>query len=360
MIINTLKTVYQLLTLCTKQHELRVNLDNQAISRTHEAKYLGLILDDKLTWAKQCKNAADKGESRLRLMKRITAMKWGATAEVLRHAYRSYIRPVLEYGSGIMVTATDSVLGRLDIVQNKALRIITGSAKSTLILTMQLQAEIESLKDRRKINAVILYERVLRNGSDYWASTLGNTRRLKTQLTFIKATKSIITSLGLNFEIRDPQRDKACPYAILVNLIMSINKSMTPAEELRTVALATIAERYPEPQWIHIYTDGSATEANKNAGAGVYSSLFPLSAPAGANATNFDGEVAAITLALEKITHACAKKIVLLSDSSAALLAIASERPSTNARNFAWRKSIECKREIGNAVDSSPLRYTWE
>nr|XP_014282277.1 uncharacterized protein LOC106684608 [Halyomorpha halys] len=121
---------------------------------------------------------------------------------------------------------------------------------------------------------------------------------------------------------------------------------MTPAEELRTVALATIAERYPEPEWIHIYTDGSATEANKNAGAGVYSSLFQLSAPGGANATNFDGEVAAITLALEKITHACPKKIVLLSDSRAALLAIATERPSTNARILACRKSIQCKREI--------------
>ncbi|XP_066908196.1 uncharacterized protein [Halyomorpha halys] len=58
------------------------------------------------------------------------------------------------------------------------------------------------------------------------------------------------------------------------------------------------------------------------------------------------GEVAAITLALEKITHACAKKIVLLSDYRTALLAIASERPSTNARILACRKSIPCKREI--------------
>ncbi|XP_066904825.1 uncharacterized protein [Halyomorpha halys] len=119
---------------------------------------------------------------------------------------------------------------------------------------------------------------------------------------------------------------------------MLINKSMTAAEELRTVALATIAERYPEPEWIHIYTDGSATEANRNVGAGVYSSLFQLSAPAGANATNFDGEVAAITLALEKLTHACAKKIVLLSDSRAALLAVASGHPSADARILAcWK-----------------------
>ncbi|XP_014286569.1 uncharacterized protein [Halyomorpha halys] len=127
---------------------------------------------------------------------------------------------------------------------------------------------------------------------------------------------------------------------------MPINKSMTPAEELRTVALATIAGCYPESEWIYIYTDGSATEANKNTGAGVYSSIFQLSAPAGANNTNFDGEVAAITLALEKLTNACAKKKVLLLESRAVLLAIMSGRSSANARNLACRKSIERKREI--------------
>ncbi|XP_014290538.1 uncharacterized protein [Halyomorpha halys] len=251
-----------------------------------------------------------------------------------------------------MVTAIDSVLGRLDIVQNKVLRIITGAAKSTPILAMQLQAEIESLKDRRKMNAVILYERVLRNGSDNWNSTVDSTRRLKTQLTFIETTKSIITSLGLNFEIKEPLSDLSkqsvwtCPYAIVLDLIMPINKSITPAEELRTVVLATIAERYPEPEWIHIYTDGSNTEANKNAVAGVYSSLFQLPASAGANANNFDGEVGAITLALEKLTHPSAKKIVLLSDSRAALLAIAFGHPSANARILACRKTKESKTEI--------------
>ncbi|XP_014277516.1 uncharacterized protein [Halyomorpha halys] len=127
---------------------------------------------------------------------------------------------------------------------------------------------------------------------------------------------------------------------------MPINKSMIPAEELSTVALATIAERYPEPEWIHIFTDGSATETNKNVGAGVYSSLFQLSAPAGANATNFDGEVAAITLALEKLTLACAKKIVLLARLGVSqpqpLLPITMDMAKEMARRAEERSRGEC------------------
>ncbi|XP_066905818.1 uncharacterized protein [Halyomorpha halys] len=106
---------------------------------------------------------------------------------------------------------------------------------------------------------------------------------------------------------------------------MPINKSMTPVEELRTVALPTIAERYPEPEWIHIYTDRSATGANKNA------------ASAGAKATNFAGE---------NLTDANEKKIILLSDSRAALLTIASELPSANAGILTCRKTMESRREI--------------
>ncbi|XP_014282727.1 uncharacterized protein [Halyomorpha halys] len=133
-------------------------------------------------------------------------------------------------------------------------------------------------------------------------------------------------------------------YAVPLDLIMPINKSMTPAEELRTVALTTIAERNPEPEWIHIYTDGSATETNKNSDVGVYSSLFQLSAPAGAKLLILL-ERCCYTLALEKLTHPSENKIVLLSDSRAALLAIASGHPSANARILACRKTIESKRE---------------
>lgn len=153
MIINPQKSVYQLFTLSTKYHDLIVKIQDQPISRTNEAKYLGLLLDNKLTWAKRSERAAAKAVSRLRLMK-TTAITWGESAEVLRTAYTSYIRPVLEYGSSVMVTATDPVLRRLEMVQNKALRVITEGTKSTPILAMQLQDDIESLKTRRERNAI--------------------------------------------------------------------------------------------------------------------------------------------------------------------------------------------------------------
>ncbi|GFR27687.1 hypothetical protein TNCT_517421 [Trichonephila clavata] len=47
--------------------------------------------------------------------------------------------------------------------------------------------------------------------------------------------------------------------------------------------------------------DGFAAGANHNAGAGVYSRYFSLSRAVGANCTNYDGEVAAVHMALTKV-----------------------------------------------------------
>jgi hypothetical protein len=42
-------------------------------------------------------------------------------------------------------------------------------------------------------------------------------------------------------------------------------------DELKHLTVAHIAKHYPTPEWIHMYTDGSATPSEGKAGAGVYS-----------------------------------------------------------------------------------------
>ncbi|KAK7096617.1 hypothetical protein V1264_005893 [Littorina saxatilis] len=57
-----------------------------------------------------------------------------------------------------------------------------------------------------------------------------------------------------------------------------------------------IADQYPCESWIHVYTDGSATDAVANGGAGVYAS-FPeghtttTKIPTGKRCSNYSGEI---------------------------------------------------------------------
>ncbi|GBM12701.1 hypothetical protein AVEN_228500-1 [Araneus ventricosus] len=130
MTLNTDKTVYQLLTLSTKQHLTTFKYKNHDLSRQDCFRYLGVTLDNKLSWRRH----AEKGESRLSLLKRLSGVTWGSSPETLATTYKTYIRPVLDYGGELLATASDCCGDKVNRVQNKALRLITSAACSTPII----------------------------------------------------------------------------------------------------------------------------------------------------------------------------------------------------------------------------------
>jgi hypothetical protein len=106
-------------------------------------------LDKRLSWKKQVDQIVEKGLKRIRLLNTLTLTKWGATQDVLITAYKTYVRPVMEYENEV-ITASKTILKKLDRVQNLALRTITGAAKSTPTAAMEAQTNTEPLHVRRE------------------------------------------------------------------------------------------------------------------------------------------------------------------------------------------------------------------
>ena len=61
-------------------------------------------------------------------------------------------------------------------------------------------------------------------------------------------------------------------------------------EELKQLAIQTLAEKYPSSEWLRIYTDGSYIDKEGKAGTGIYSSLSSHCISVRDNETNFDVE----------------------------------------------------------------------
>ena len=88
-------------------------------------------------------------------------------------------------------------------------------------------------------------------------------------------------------------------------LLKSKNKTTIPqldqGKELdasirRSLALVTIAENYPPETWTHVYTDGSATKAITDGGAGIIIQ-YPSGATqtaTGKHCTNYRAETEAL------------------------------------------------------------------
>ncbi|XP_054717485.1 uncharacterized protein LOC129226880 [Uloborus diversus] len=248
-------------------------------------------LNSELHWSNYIHLVVEKVTSRFNLLKRIAGVKWGASQSVLISTFNAFIKPVFNYGAELLITTSDSALDKLDVAQNKALRLITGAAKSTPIAAMELQTATYCLSDRRTYSALSLGERLLRKegfGNSYIPLQI----RLKTQHHFLFEFHRLATDLDAS-SIRQPNfRPSIFPGTLNystanLDLVQPLRKHSSSQAELRASALATIHERYLFQDWLHVYTDGSATASTGRAGAGAFSKFFSLKESLTAWSDNF-------------------------------------------------------------------------
>jgi hypothetical protein len=69
-------------------------------------------------------------------MKRLAGSQWGSSRCILNATYKTYIKSALRYGCEALITATPAILNKLEVIQNQALRLITGAMKSTPLASM--------------------------------------------------------------------------------------------------------------------------------------------------------------------------------------------------------------------------------
>ena len=141
-----------------------------------------------------------------------------------------------------------------------------------------------------------------------------------------------LTLLGITTEIETfCPKIKPTEYQTIntnLSLLSDMKKQDAPSTILHQMALATINERYPQDEYLRIYTDGWLIGKHGKAGAGVHCKLFSHYISVGENKTSFDGEIKAIHMALQQLLlrPLTFKKAVFLVDSKSAIQSIASNR----------------------------------
>jgi acyl-homoserine lactone acylase PvdQ len=138
MEINAAKTVYQFFSTHHKNTNFDLKINSQKLPKSESTKYLGVHMDNKLSWKNHVEHTINKANQRLKLIKQLARATWGSTQETMNTTYKTYIKPVMKYGSEVLITASSSTLKALETTQNNALRLMTGGVKTTPILALQL------------------------------------------------------------------------------------------------------------------------------------------------------------------------------------------------------------------------------
>ena len=85
------------------------------------------------------------------------------------------------------------------------------------------------------------------------------------------------------------------------------DRGCQPETERKSLTLKDVDIKYPEDQWTHMYTDGSAAEATRDGGGGVYirynAGIAQITIATGKYSTNFKAEAEALKKAAIEIRN---------------------------------------------------------
>lgn len=104
------------------KYEVSVQVEGATITPKDATRYLGVIIDKELKWLDHLQHVESKVNPRISLLRYLAKAANEPNEKTMINIFQSIVRTVLVYGHPILLTASNRVWKRLQIIQNKAIR----------------------------------------------------------------------------------------------------------------------------------------------------------------------------------------------------------------------------------------------
>jgi len=118
---------------------LSLKLQGNPLEQVKFVRFLGVWFDEKLTWKVHLDKIKDKCKKIINIIRCLSGQEWGASRASLQNIYWALMRSVFDYGCIAYMSAAETNLKQLDVLQAQALRICSGSFKSSPVSSMQVE-----------------------------------------------------------------------------------------------------------------------------------------------------------------------------------------------------------------------------
>ena len=149
--VNLKKTNFVMFGSPSKIRKLRkceIFLDNINISRTNTAKFLGVIIDETLSWKNHINYIKGKISKNIGIIKRL---KYKLPEKTLNTLYNTLVFPYLNYCNIIWANNKPTRLKSLLVLQKRAMRVITNSPYNTHALPLFFKLNQLTIYDINKL-----------------------------------------------------------------------------------------------------------------------------------------------------------------------------------------------------------------
>ena len=128
--MNADKTKYMIFRTHNKSRLLHsvLKIDDETIDQVESTNFLGVIIDDKLTWTKHVNSIHGKISMSIGVMRKLRSI---LPLNTLFMLYNAFVLPYLDYCSLVWSGTSSGNLQRLNVLQKKAIRICSNAISSS-------------------------------------------------------------------------------------------------------------------------------------------------------------------------------------------------------------------------------------
>ena len=309
-----------------------LSIGDEPILTQDRVKFLGVILDSKMSGIHHLQHVYNKCEKNINVLRSLSGVRWGSHPYSQKNLYNAIIRSHIDYGCFILEPCSKLALKKIDKIQSKCLRIITGAMKSSPINALQVECVEPPFYLRRQYLADRFFYNVAQYPQHPLMHILNSLSRIITTSPYWanKAHPLLIKSLNFSKNnISSPivAMDKSPLFMVeydslifqpQVILNFGVNKG---SKEANRIFNEIINKNWSD--WILLFTDASKLTDKSNVGASVFIPKYNvvLSFKCPPECSIFTGESIAI---LEAILYIDSnrdqfQKALILSDSLSCL-----------------------------------------
>ena len=341
--INSNKT--KAMAIKTKTPPNLLTLQNQNIEWVNNFMYLGVYIDQNLTFQKQIKFLREKANTRLAPMRYMTSLEGGAGYQVQRTFYISAIRSLIDYSAPTLAYLSAVQISNLEVLQNNAMRLMLGAPMWTRICNLQMETNLPPLAARIQVrNTNIATKALLSERNSIFQ------RRIKDDLNRhpdLPIPKTYAAHIGENIrncnmgntlsqispDTTHPNYTPTAPWepfpAVLNYTALPASKAACAPDTLRRAAQLSI-NNAESNGCSSYYTDGSVNPDTQATGAAVFSNKFTASWRTSNSCSTLQTELAAIKQALTYSISNERGPVVIHTDSMSSLQALKQTRLKEN------------------------------
>ena len=113
-----------------------------------QVKFLGITFDSKLTFQKDFEEILGRCNIRYHRVRLIVNKRWGPIQSTILQIYKQCVRPIFEYGSFSTITTSDTIISKIQRLQNKFIRLALHLPKYISVKLLHDSSGLPYVKDR--------------------------------------------------------------------------------------------------------------------------------------------------------------------------------------------------------------------